>query len=686
MRDMGIKAVAITGASRSADFLLWKKVDRGEFQIVSARPEALLGPRAHFYTTTVRTSNAFMLNLAAIVVDECHLIHHWREFRKLYMALCRLRKCCKGVPWLCLSATLTAGAESYVHDVCGFKEKTLRASVSIRRKNINLMVSTVTRPDFEHLHDLIPPRFIRARDIPKTLIFVDSVTEAILIARSLREKLHQYVQHNTDLVACPKFNPETVIQTYFSPNDENAKSATLRTIRNGATRICVCTDAFGLGVNIPDIVRVIQWGVSPLLNTSSLFQRIGRAARDPGYLGIAVIYVGENIMKSMPKECNNVDDLFHETRATNEETPDSDSDEMRLIPMLKKGKMERLLLPVEETNSVQVRNLLRELYDRANDILEANRAAQTTEKVTTAGIKGTGITNIDPGVLWVIATKGCRWRALLSIFRDVDALASSRDSWCCDICAHHCGLQPEIQTHAIPLTQSTVYFVPAIPTNEPSKIRRKKDKEDVAPKNRPSALCKERAEQLREALFIWRQVAFDYLQLPKGLLSCVVLPDLVIEHLVKKSSRIVTIDRLRTELGAAKVSASLKQAKFRVESSLLTTALVERLFKHIDVTLDPGPPPPKPTGPGVSSIPRTGNGILSHKLISVAPTAHPASAAQKPVASRAGPKKTVAASPPSRPPKRTIQQSMLDRREIEAAASGITKRRIILTEKAGGTS
>src|SRR6202140_3854428 len=298
-------------------------------------------------------------------------------------------------------------------------------------------------------------------------------------------------------------------------------------------------------------------------------------------------------MKSMPKGCNNVTDLFHEPRATNEETPDSDSDEMRLIPMLKKGKMERLLLPVEETNSVQVRNLLRELYDRANDILEANRAAQTTEKVTTAGIKGAGITNIDPGVLWVIATKGCRWRALLSIFRDVDALASSRDSWCCDICAHHGGLQPEIQTHAIPLTQSTVYFVPnpAMPTNEPSKIRRKKDKEDVAPKNRPSGLFKERAEQLREALFIWRQVAFDYLQLPKGLLSCVVLPDLVIEHLVKKSSRIVTIDRLRTELGAAKVSASLKQSKFRVESSLLTTALVERLFKHIDVTLDPGPPP-----------------------------------------------------------------------------------------------
>jgi superfamily II DNA helicase RecQ len=585
---MGIKAVAITGANKTADYRLWQKVDKGEFSIVFACPEALLGPRLYFFTSTARKPNAFMRNLVAVVVDECHLIHQWRDFRKLYMALGRLRKCCKGVPWLCLSATLTAGAESYVHEVCGFQEQTLRFSISIRRDNVNLIVSTITRPEFEHLHDLIPTRLARSFAIPKTLVFVDSVDNAILIARDLRDRLQAIIDRNRDLIGNRRINPDTVVQTYFSPNDDSAKSATLRTIRDGATRICICTDAFGLGVNIPDVTRVIQWGVSPLLSTSSLFQRVGRAACDPQYRGIAVIYVDETIMKGLPlpSECDDISQLFPNNTSAAAEDEEIRDDELRVaLPQLKAGQMERLLLAVEETNTSQVRTLLLELYDVTNDIIQANRAAQAAEQ---RAQHGSSIKNVDPGVLWVIATKGCRWRVLLSIFGDTNVFASEHSSWCCDNCAHRNVLNPAHELHDIALKQSTAYMRDC-PTVAVNKSKRSKTSEPAV-KNRDVALCSQRAEDLRKALTKWRRVVFAHMGLPQSVLPCIVLSDNIMEHLVKNAARIVTVSRLRKELERAQVSP-LRKKTFKIGCSMLTDAYIDSLFLCIDKTLAYTPDP-----------------------------------------------------------------------------------------------
>ena len=58
----------------------------------------------------------------------------------------------------------------------------------------------------------------------------------------------------------------------------------------GDTRIVVCTDAFGLGIDIPDIKVVIQWQVDEKLVASTLYQCIEWAARGKDVEGIAVIY------------------------------------------------------------------------------------------------------------------------------------------------------------------------------------------------------------------------------------------------------------------------------------------------------------------------------------------------------------------------------------------------------------
>ena len=53
----------------------------------------------------------------------------------------------------------------------------------------------------------------------------------------------------------------------------------------------VCTEACGLGVDLHNIVRVVQWQISDLLMSSRLNQRFGRAGRDPEVQSISLLFV-----------------------------------------------------------------------------------------------------------------------------------------------------------------------------------------------------------------------------------------------------------------------------------------------------------------------------------------------------------------------------------------------------------
>ena len=57
----------------------------------------------------------------------------------------------------------------------------------------------------------------------------------------------------------------------------------------GYTRVLVCTDAAGMGVNIPDIKVIIQWKLAEHLTIAALWQRIGRAGRDQSLCAVSVV-------------------------------------------------------------------------------------------------------------------------------------------------------------------------------------------------------------------------------------------------------------------------------------------------------------------------------------------------------------------------------------------------------------
>ncbi|PPQ84997.1 hypothetical protein CVT26_007520 [Gymnopilus dilepis] len=63
----------------------------------------------------------------------------------------------------------------------------------------------------------------------------------------------------------------------------------MQLFRQGKVRVLVCTDAAGMGCDIPDVDLVVQWKAPE--NLSSWVQRAGRAARGEGRTGLAVMIV-----------------------------------------------------------------------------------------------------------------------------------------------------------------------------------------------------------------------------------------------------------------------------------------------------------------------------------------------------------------------------------------------------------
>jgi len=250
-----IPAIAVTKNAMKDNTRIWNEIQRGDYRLVYASPEVILNKRGHFLGSIVRNTNKFMNNLVAVAVDEAHLIWDWVGFRDKFQLLGTLRLLLNNAPWILLSATLSAMVAAYVHEVCNLQRPSMRFIRSAARVNINMMVCPIT-----HTRDLTPLlnliRLDIAKDklmIPKTIIFYDGIEGGQRIADALRSSL------NPELSAIA--DPCTLVQMFFGTIDELKKKQVLSDLRSGNCRIVVCTDAFGLGVDISNIEWVVQWGI-----------------------------------------------------------------------------------------------------------------------------------------------------------------------------------------------------------------------------------------------------------------------------------------------------------------------------------------------------------------------------------------------------------------------------------------
>ncbi|THG93323.1 hypothetical protein EW026_g7882 [Hermanssonia centrifuga] len=293
LAKLGITAAAINADTLAAarlkqpNYSLWEQAKEGKYQIIFLSPEMLASPsfRAFIDTPDVR------LRLGLFCVDECHLVDEWgADFRKPYASISSVR------PWLpewtslvALTATLEPGRQTdAVTQLLGFRKNDyFFEKRNCERRNVDIVMRTIQYPfsteGFRDLDWLIPANIHRTSDIPKTLLYCESIDFGSRVVKYLRTLLPNNLQHDKDRIIwhmhslnCLKCKEDGLMSLYQCDDDRE-------------TGIHVSTDVLGVGLNMHDYDRVICFLTPSSL--SSMVQRIGRTSRGRGRHGIGYIYV-----------------------------------------------------------------------------------------------------------------------------------------------------------------------------------------------------------------------------------------------------------------------------------------------------------------------------------------------------------------------------------------------------------
>lgn len=248
-------------------------IHKGEKSILYIAPEMLL-------TTSLETLLGGR-RLGLFVVDEAHTVTSWgRDFRADYWFmgdyLERQRKNGLHFPVLCLTATAVfGGRDDVVQDTIstlGLNQPILYLG-RVRRDNIDFDIHSLdkqtdeSRDEFKvnHVAQKIAEYVAEGK---KTLVYCPF--------RSTVDSIYQAVP----------FSVKDKVRRYHAGMERGEKNAAQDAFKNNKAIVMICTKAFGMGVDVPDIVQVYHY--APTGNLADYVQEIGRCARDKNLRGTAV--------------------------------------------------------------------------------------------------------------------------------------------------------------------------------------------------------------------------------------------------------------------------------------------------------------------------------------------------------------------------------------------------------------
>ncbi|KAH9915001.1 P-loop containing nucleoside triphosphate hydrolase protein, partial [Fomitopsis serialis] len=301
-RKMGLTATAINKEDYSEK--LHKDIEDRKYRMLLTGPEMAL---EHEKFSKLLRSPAFAKDIAAIVIDEAHCISQWGDsFRKKYGELGRLRALVPvGIPFLVTSATLPPLVLSDIQTKLGFSTRsTFFVNLGNDRPNITPLVVHMKggASDLSAL-DFAVNEALAGGPLVKTLIFFNTRDLAYRGLQHLRKLLPDAYKDKIDFL--------------HALRGEDSKREVMARFRNNELSILCATEAAGMGLDISDIRRVIQFMVPTSL--SQWLQRYGRAGRD-GKPAIAILLAEQSVFKKVkPRTAK---------RDTAEDADDTDEDKV----------------------------------------------------------------------------------------------------------------------------------------------------------------------------------------------------------------------------------------------------------------------------------------------------------------------------------------------------------------------
>ncbi|KAF5338579.1 hypothetical protein D9758_016970 [Tetrapyrgos nigripes] len=274
--EFKLSAVAINSSQQAFSAETIKRIVAGEYQIVIVSPEMLLSKR---FIDEILRKPEFTHRVISTVVDEAHVVSHWGSgFRKKYGELGLVRAFLpKNTPIVALSVTFP------------------------RRVRRDVMKKLhIHHQDFIDLDFVVPQNAQCTTKIPKTFIYWDNIMGGI-----------DMEDHIVDLLPCTI--SREAVRVYNATYSTAYRETVLSQFRAGEVQILICTDAAGMGCNIPDIDIVVQWKLPG--SVSAFVQCAGRAARDPTRTGLAVLLVEKTAYSiNLEKEVQDVNRKANQKR------------------------------------------------------------------------------------------------------------------------------------------------------------------------------------------------------------------------------------------------------------------------------------------------------------------------------------------------------------------------------------
>lgn len=259
LKQRGIKAIALNSSLDSNQKeLALQNAANGYYKFIYLSPESLESERL--------LHRLSFLNINQIVVDEAHCISQWGyDFRPSYLNISKLRKTFPNAPCLALTATATEEVTVDIRQKLDFKENQSTFRKSFERPELAYNVlHTEAKPD--RLLELL-------KKIPGTaLVYLRNRKATVEISAWLRDMGYSADYYHAGLTM-------------------DLRQKKQRDWINNKTRIMVCTNAFGMGIDKADVRLVVHLDLPDSLE--AYFQEAGRAARD-GKKAYSFVLVGPN--------------------------------------------------------------------------------------------------------------------------------------------------------------------------------------------------------------------------------------------------------------------------------------------------------------------------------------------------------------------------------------------------------
>jgi len=270
LKKKGIPAMAIySGMSRADVIRTLKNAGSDYHKFLYVSPERL--------ETSLFKEYLPAMNISMIAVDEAHCISQWGyDFRPSYLRIADLRKELPGVPLIALTASATAEVQN---DICKKLTSPLAPFRKRREAEWNIFRQSFERKNLSYSVFKVDSKFSKLADVVRkvpgsSIVYCKSRKRTNEIAQLL--KMHGITAQN--------------YHAGLQPEERNQRQKDW--IEN-KIRCIVCTNAFGMGIDKPDVRLVIHADSPDCLE--NYYQEAGRAGRDGKKAYAVLLYDERNI-------------------------------------------------------------------------------------------------------------------------------------------------------------------------------------------------------------------------------------------------------------------------------------------------------------------------------------------------------------------------------------------------------